>query len=64
MVKQEVTLVQESLAMVQQSSFLFPQLSAFLEKPLDWKGAGGEIRYAGIVLVAIFHGEPTPSCCS
>ena len=31
---QEVTAVQERLTMMQQSSFLLPQLLAFLEQPL------------------------------
>jgi hypothetical protein len=44
--------------MMQQSSFLLPQLLAFLEQPLDWQRAAGQIRCAGIMLVAILRRVP------
>ena len=44
--------------MMQQSSFLLLQVPAFLEQLLDWKRAGGQIRCAGIMLVAILHRVP------
>lgn len=51
--KEEVTTAQQGLTAVQQDGFLLPQLSAFLEQPLNGKGTGGEIGRAGILLVEL-----------
>jgi hypothetical protein len=48
--------LKEVVTTAQQGVFLLPQLSAFLEQPLNGKGTGGEIGCAGILLVVMFQG--------